>query len=197
MISGNAANGIYIVGGSDHTIQGNHIGTTASGMSDLGNGESGIRIEESSENLVGGASVAARNIIGANANGVSIVGSMATGNHVAGNYIGVAEDGVTDLGNTFRGVFVGGHGITTLAGAGNVIGGPSHAERNVISGNGINGYGVGNIFLKELGDGGPGKLHRHGLDREGSGRKRSSRRCRYLDGRRQERFDRGQPDCRQ
>ena len=44
-----------------------------------------------------------------------------------------------------------GTGSPHLAGAGNVIGGPSHAERNVISGNGINGYGVGNIFLKSLG----------------------------------------------
>ena len=139
--SGNGA----LVTGDGNTLTGNYIGTTADGMAALGNGEAGVRFEDSSDNLVGGATVTARNVISANGTGVLIVGSLATGNHVAGNYIGVAAGGVTDLGNTLRGVFVGG------AGAGNVIGGESPAERNIISGNGINGYGIGNIFLKSMG----------------------------------------------
>ena len=152
LISGNALHGVYFFNGANgDVVEGNDIGTTVDGMGQLGNGGSGVYIDDSSDIQIGGTEEAARNVISGNSTGISIVGSLATGNHISANYIGVAADGVTDLGNTNRGVFVGGLSNGVLAGADNVIGGPSAGERNIISGNGINGYGIGNIFLQTLG----------------------------------------------
>ena len=64
-----------------------------------------------------------------------------TGNTIAGNYIGIAADGVTAAGNQT-------YGVRVNAG-GNVIGGTTAAQRNVISGNRIDGLyiagGSGNV----------------------------------------------------
>jgi len=70
--------------------------------------------------------------------GIRIGGSAATGNRVAGNFIGTDASGTQDLGNS-RGVYVAGS-------PNNTIGGATAAERNVISGNegeGVNVDGSG------------------------------------------------------
>ena len=139
VISGNAGSGVAIQGGSKNIIRGNFIGTTADGMTALGNEAAGIAIRDSAANTIGGDTAEARNIISANATGVSIVGPLAGANRVSANYIGVAADGGTDLGN-FDGVFVAG------GAAGNVIGGSLPGERNVIAGNFRS-----NIFLSSMG----------------------------------------------
>ncbi len=53
------------------------------------------------------------------------------GNVIEGNFIGTDAAGTTDLGNTFSGILVAGHG--------NLVGGPLPAARNLISGNGSAG----------------------------------------------------------
>src|SRR5207244_4061542 len=53
------------------------------------------------------------------------------GNRVAGNYVGTTSDGAAAAGN-------GGHGILVQS-ANNVIGGPTAADRNVITANGRDG----------------------------------------------------------
>jgi hypothetical protein len=70
--------------------------------------------------------------------GVRIDGAGATGNRIAGNFIGTDASGTQGPGN--------GVSVRVYEGSSNTIGGTTPAARNVISGNGI---GVG------IGDGGP------------------------------------------
>jgi len=65
--------------------------------------------------------------------GILIIGSGATGNRVAGNYLGTDASGTQDLGNGSRGVGI-------YNGENNTVGGTTAGARNVISGN--NGEGI-------------------------------------------------------
>lgn len=137
VISGNKGYGIYIVGSmaSGNHIEGNRIGVDINGTGRLGNGLSGIQIENSPNNIVGGDTVAKRNIIGDNKQDGIILRKgfpdHTTGNIIAGNYIGVGIDGTTDLGNRFN-------GIQVRTGVSDVT-----IQNNVISGNGeFSGAGV-------------------------------------------------------
>lgn len=135
VISGNDNSGVYIRGaGSVSTVvQGNFIGTDASGTNRLGNSFSGIGISSIPSNLIGGTNAAARNIISGNSqSGISIEGGLASDNIVRGNFIGVDATGRRSLSNVFNGL--------TLSGAPlNWIGGSVAGSGNVISGNGQNG----------------------------------------------------------
>ncbi len=158
---------------SGNLVQGNYIGTTASGTVALGNSNDGVRIWDASGNTIGGTSPAARNIISGNGfltpgrSGVVIYrnsgGVVLTSNNlVQGNYIGVDISGTVDLGNNGSGVivsnatnnFIGG----TAAGAGNVISGndsvgvfvisePLPATDNTIQGNRIGTNAAGTSAL--------------------------------------------------
>jgi CSLREA domain-containing protein len=134
-ISDNGEHGVEIVGTSSTTnvVLGNRIGTNFNGSSDFGNAGDGVRIGNSSNALIGGTVVGARNVISGNdANGVFISGtSSATSNNVQGNFIGVDKNGTTGIGNTEAGVRV--------ETPGNLIGGTTTGARNVISGNGEEG----------------------------------------------------------
>ena len=134
IISANTGNGILIggAGSTDNVVQGNLIGTTNGGDTELGNSGSGVRIDNSIRNLIGGISASQRNVISGNGtDGISIAGSTSTENLVKGNFIGVNALGTALLANTSSGV-----GIEE--GSGNTIGGPEPEARNVISGNGTN-----------------------------------------------------------
>jgi hypothetical protein len=143
VISGNYY-GLYIwpgvVGGN--TIQGNLIGTDATGTLRRGN-TFGVLIQASTNNLIGGTTAAERNIISASANtGVSIVGAL--GNVVQGNYVGTAVYGSTNLGNFFYGIHVQDFGNNTVGGSGPLAG-------NLISGNdgiGLSLLGGTNIIVQ-------------------------------------------------
>jgi len=76
VISANHTSGVRISESSvDNTVQGNLIGTTASGTSALGNDREGVNIVRASSNTVGGTSLAARNVISGNGDaGVFISG---------------------------------------------------------------------------------------------------------------------------
>jgi HYR domain/Right handed beta helix region len=96
-----------------------------------GAGVSGLTITAS------GATVRALVINRFNKNGILIQGGGATGNIIAGNYIGVNVAGTTGLGN-------GGDGVVLTQGAqANTIGGTTAADRNVISGNAGAGVAMG------------------------------------------------------
>jgi titin len=119
--------GIYIApGGSESRVQGNYIGTDATGQADLGNSYSGVLVR-SSGNIIGGTTAGAGNVISGNSyDGVDIDGS-ASGNKVEGNYIGTDATGQADLGNSRYGLWV--------KGPDNTVGGTVSGARNVISGN--------------------------------------------------------------
>ncbi len=147
LISGNMGNGVSITGPSANlnTVQGNLVGVNLAGTAALGNALDGVGILEGFNNLVGGTTVAARNIISANGTaGVSISGSTATGNLVQGNFVGTSLDGAAPLGNAFGGVVIDGA-------ANSIIGGTVAGTANRIGFNGLVGVlvsaGVGNAIL--------------------------------------------------
>ena len=139
VISGNLNDGIQLTGASatGNSVLGNYIGTSTTGLVDLGNSANGILLSNGAKNnTIGDLTTAGRNIISGNTNaGVAIDNITTTGNVVIGNYIGLGADGSTSLGNTDDGVHF------NTAGA-NTVGSTNISGRNVISSNGINGIGV-------------------------------------------------------
>ncbi len=138
VISGNLSIQILISGSplgpaSGNRIEGNYIGTNASGTAALNSSFDGIYILSGTNNSVGGAAPGAGNLISGNAAGVKITGG--SGNLVAGNYIGTDSSGNHALGNANDGVVITSASNTT-------IGGTNAAARNVISGNGSRGIWI-------------------------------------------------------
>ena len=120
-----------------NVVEGNYIGTGTDGTSKgLGN-NIGVEINGAAANTIGGAVAGARNVISGNSeSGVSIHGSTATANIVAGNFIGTTADGMQPLPNLLA-------GLTIADGAAfNVIGVAGDLGRNVISGNSSNGLAI-------------------------------------------------------
>ncbi len=133
IISGNFR-GIEIKG-DNNLIQGNYFGTDITGSKKLGNGGSNITIINGKNNLVGGITIEARNIISnSSGTGVFFGGNTSTDNKVQGNYIGTDVTGTLDFGNN-SGIGIGGEGNER-----NIIGGTQPGAGNLISGNstGIN-----------------------------------------------------------
>jgi hypothetical protein len=128
----------------NNVIAGNYIGTDTTGLvcSLMGNGQSGVGIENGAgDNTIGGTTAADRNIISCNQlNGVDISdlgnSGSTTGNEVIGNYIGDWSLDPTDQGNDGTGVFIG-HGAFT-----NSVGNGTSGGRNVINGNGGDGIAI-------------------------------------------------------
>jgi len=110
------------------TVQGNLIGTDAAGTGDLGNANSGVTLDGSSGNAVGGTMTAARNVISGNARGISVFNSS-SGNTIQGNFIGTDVTGTSSVGN--------GGGIEIRNTNSVTVGGASADARNVISNNGF------------------------------------------------------------
>ena len=146
LISGNANDGIQFFSGGganpnpfNNTVQGNLIGTTASGVAGLGNARIGVFISGSPNNTVGGTAVGSRNVISRNGDvGLEIGGTAATGNVGQGNYIGTDINGTAALGN--GAIVANAGGVFIANGATNTtIGGSSVAARNLISGNSFDG----------------------------------------------------------
>ena len=138
VISNNAGNGVFISAASgfqaaNNTIAGNYIGVGIDGVSDAGNGKSGVRIESGATgNTVSGSSQN-RSVIGFNnEGGVRIDGDTTSGNRVLGSFIGVNSTGVVAAANDLGGV------LLTNDTSGNTVG--DVGQGNVIAGN--NGYGV-------------------------------------------------------
>jgi titin len=154
VVSGNSRHGVRFAVSSDGVVQGNFIGTDATGLKAIGNTGAGplsgigLSIENSSNILVGGTVPGARNVIAANVNGIAITGTTpaAQFNRVQGNYVGLGADGTTKLGNTSQGIAV--------TGPNNTIGGSTSGSGNVISGNGTNGVSIlasaGNVVQGNL-----------------------------------------------
>ena len=116
------------------TLQGNWIGLNDGGTGVIANSSYGVWILGSG-NTVGGTSAGARNVISANGLlGIRLSGADATGNTIAGNYIGTGTGGTTDMGNSEDGIQI------DSGASNNVIGGTSSGARNVIGGN--NGSGI-------------------------------------------------------
>ena len=135
--------GILVDTGGGNQIQGNFIGTDATGTIKRGNGADGIYIFNSPNNQIGGTTAGAGNLIAGNGgggchdstfgtsppgDGIFIEGAAATGNQVQGNLIGTDVSGAIKLPNGCAGV--------AIQSSGNTVGGTLSGARNLISGNG-------------------------------------------------------------
>jgi hypothetical protein len=141
LISGNQANGIWVNGGGSegigNSIQQNKIGTSANGLSALGNEINGIFMSDGArQNLILGNTVSANKN-----NGLWLLGAAVQNNLVQANYIGVNSAGNASLGNLASGIKLsdGAHH--------NIIGVDSDGvndalERNIISANGQAGLDI-------------------------------------------------------
>lgn len=138
--------GIWIEYGHGTRIQGNYVGTDATGTQARGNGRDyfgGIMLSQADDTLIGGLLPAERNLISANSIGLNV--SDCRGTTVQGNYIGTDVSGTVALGNTFHSAVLIWSGTNTL------IGGTELGAGNLISGNGapiydasrVSGIGVG------------------------------------------------------
>ena len=121
-------------------MQGNFIGTNAAGTAAIQNfGEGAITIDTAADNLVGGTTVAARNLISGNfGSGVFVHAPSDSArpvrNRIQGNFIGTKIDGTTALGNGLAGVYL-------ATSRNNDVGGSDPGAGNTIQfnkGNGVN-----------------------------------------------------------
>lgn len=151
LISGNAGEGIYIYGITStlNVVSDNIIGTNAAGNAALTNLGAGIWL-----------SGAPGNLIGTNGDGLSddLEGNLISGNKLDGLYL----DGITTTQNIIAGNFIGTditgtqvltngwYGIEVFNAPANYIGTDGDGvsdmlERNLISGNGLDGIAIGGV----------------------------------------------------
>ena len=108
LISGNGQDGILLdgAGAANNVVQGNLIGTVASGTTGLGNGRAGVGVSGAPANTIGGTAAGAGNLLSANGDaGIYLIASGATGNLIQGNTIGTDVTGTLALGNTYEGIY--------------------------------------------------------------------------------------------
>ena len=149
VLNGWSRHGVEVIGSgaSGNRIEGNYVGTDANGTNSVGNGIDGVVIDSAPNNVVGGTSAGARNVISGNAfSGVVILSPGASGNRIQGNYVGTDASGTKDLGNVAGGVVIGNA-------PNNVVGGTSASASNLISGNRhgvtvVNPSATGNRILR-------------------------------------------------
>ncbi len=131
--------GIRISGPGGNLVVGNVVGLDPGASLLLPNTGSGVLIEDSGGNTVGGNTFDTRNVISGNLGaGIEIRGSTSTGNLIRGNLIGTAMDGVSGAGN-------GGPGVLLENAPGNTVAGLS-TLRNIISANGEEGIRINGPF---------------------------------------------------
>jgi hypothetical protein len=121
-------------------VQGNYIGTDASGTKVLSPTNFGVIIDHNPTNyLIGGTTPSARNLLSGNKVGVAIYDN-AFYNLVQGNYIGTDVTGTFAVPNTTQGFLSGQQSGSTSVPAGyTTVGGTTAGAGNVISGNLLDG----------------------------------------------------------
>jgi parallel beta-helix repeat protein len=127
VVSGNHEVGI-LVSGSEHVVTSNRIGTTASGVQALGNGNYGLKVLANSTTV---GSPGLGNVISANVVGLSLEGN---GNVAVSNVVGTNAAGTTSIGSQSTGI--------EIWGDNNIVGGPSLTNKNIVSGNAYIGVRV-------------------------------------------------------
>jgi parallel beta-helix repeat protein len=140
LISGNGGNGVLIETGSrGNELNGNFIGTTASGDGALGNAGNGVWIVGAPRNSLVGCKVFNNpfvyyNVLSGNRrNGLRVTNSDDV--TVQGNFFGVGANNTTIVKNRLDGILIDGSSLNTQVGGVIPLG-------NVSAGNGLNGIAV-------------------------------------------------------
>jgi CSLREA domain-containing protein len=129
-ISANGDRGVAITGApaTGNLVTGNTIGLNALGTIGIGNGESGVFIQDASASRLVG-----NHISGNDAHGVEIIGTLVMTTEISGNTIGTDRAGLDDIANDGSGIRLTGASVSSIQG-------------NHISGNGgifgPDGYGI-------------------------------------------------------
>jgi parallel beta-helix repeat protein len=123
VISGNSEGQVHVTDGTGHVVEGNRLGTDATGRRGLG-GPVGVNLE-SSGNTVRDNQIADQSY------GMVV---SSNDNVLQGNDVGVKQSGKRKLPNTF--------GILVVGGDRNLIGGTAEEEGNLLSGNRAEGVRI-------------------------------------------------------
>ena len=133
VISGNFQGVIIWNDATSNAVEGNFIGTNATGTAALGNTSGNGVMVFGDSNTIGGTAAGAGNVISASGiAGVQIFGVDGVGNMVLGNLIGTDVTGAVDLGNLQ-------YGVAVFDASSNTIGGTAVGTGNVILGNNLRG----------------------------------------------------------
>ncbi|MEO6030156.1 MAG: CSLREA domain-containing protein, partial [Candidatus Binatia bacterium] len=124
---------IDIAGGNNCIVEGNYVGTDALGTQARPNGQSGITVSFGQNNLIGGTTTQARNVVSGNkisfffhAAVGTFISNSAGNNTFAGNYIGLDASGYNALPNQYG---------VLLNSANNTVGGTDPGAGNLVAGN--------------------------------------------------------------
>ena len=140
LISSNGLNGVLIDAGAGHNeLNGNFIGTTATGDAGLGNGANGVWIDSANYNSLVGCKFVNNpfvyyNVVSGNKqDGLRV--TDAKGTVVQGNFFGIGANNTAIVANRLNGIGVGGSSKDTQVGGVIPLG-------NVSAGNALNGIKV-------------------------------------------------------
>lgn len=140
LVSGNAQNGILIDANSQNNVlNGNFVGTTASGNADLGNQGDGVAINGADNNSLLGCTIVEEpfvyyNVVSGNGgNGIHVTSSDNVA--IQANFAGIGANNAVMVANAANGILIDGSSQNTQVGGVIPLG-------NVISGNGENGIEV-------------------------------------------------------
>ena len=141
-VAGTAIGILVEAGGNDNVVEGDYVGTNATGTAALPNG-TGIAIEGGTGNTIGGATsvpgTGAGNVISGNADDGLDTDAGSVQTSVLGNIIGLDAAGTAALENGSSTV---GNGIA-LGGSSDIVGGTAAGDGNIISGNYLRGVAIG------------------------------------------------------
>ena len=135
----NGGDQVVLANTSGSVVQGNLIGTDVTGLHKITTSPGGVLIGQGTNNVIGGTSAAARNVI---TDAVIFGGSgleLASGNFVQGNFVGIDVTGTTALHCHAECVRVYDHNNTiggSAPGAGNTIGGSNSNAGIQVQGSG-------------------------------------------------------------
>jgi len=153
-----AKDGIRLFSGGNDVVTGNFLGTDPTGTTALPNFDAGIAVDNSKNDVIGGTTPAARNIISGNTNQNVWVIDGSSDTLIQGNFVGLTASGTGTLPDNGNGVSIFQSSNNTIggtaSGAGNVIGGHTfdgvvldEANGNVVQGNMIGTDPTGTVAL--------------------------------------------------
>lgn len=137
IIGHTGARGIAVFNGDSGFIQGNWVGVAPNGTTAAPVVNEAILLAAgSSGNLIGGATAAARNVVGSALVGIGLWDTGTTFNRVEGNFAGLGPNGSLALPLTQSGI------LMATNSSGNTIGGTGLGVANLVANCGFEGIGV-------------------------------------------------------